>query len=265
MPLADIPGGSIHYQIVGQGSTLVMLLPHSIGPAGRKSYVDPLAEHYSVITFDPRGTGGSSPAPERLSMASQAEDVIALLDSLDVDQAHLICHSTGCGVGLSLTTGFSGRVGDLILVTPWSHADSHLTSIQNLRIAVARVLEPSQYTRFNSTLLFPAEYRRKYHVEFDLLATQARSAPQDAEEIARRLGAILDFDGRPLLAGISNRTLVITATDDLLMPSWFAREITDGIKGAKLIEYESGGHMLPETRSMDIVRDVLVFFERPGN
>ena len=262
MAMADIQGARLRYTITGDGAPLVLLLPQSTGPAGRQPLVDALALRHSVITYDQRGTGGSSPAPAALAMADQAADVVGLLDALGLEHAHLLCHSTGCGIGLSLAASYPERVGALVLAAPWTYADTHLSTMQNLRKAAARALDAQQYARFNAALLFPPEFRRADEAGFTRLAVEAPSQPQDPDAFAARLDAILAFDARPLLSAIRCATLVTVATDDQLMPAWFAAEAASGIDAAEFVEFDGGGHMLPETRTAEWLASVLEFLQR---
>ncbi len=262
MAIANIHDAHVHYEITGQGTPLVLLLPQSTGPTGRQLLIDSLAQRHSVITYDQRGTGNSSPAPDAMSIAMHAEDVVGLLDALGLDQASLICHSTGCGIGLSVASNNPERVNALVLAAPWTHADGHLTTMQNLRKATAATLDPESYAHFNAALLFPPEFRRANEAGFNRLAIEARDRPQDAAQIARRLNAILAFDARSLLPAIRSEALVVVAKDDQLMPAWFAAEVGRAIAKAEVVELDGGGHMLPETRTAEFVAIVLAFLER---
>lgn len=262
MPQAEIGDGMLHYEIDGQGPALVLLPPQSRGPLGLADLQNSLARRHTVITYDQRGTGGSSSAPTTWSMAAEATDVIALLDALGVERASLLSHSTGCGIGISAAARCPDRVGALILASPWTHADEHLTTMQNLRMTLAHALAPKAYAQFNAALLYPPEYRRSHTDGFQRLAANAPTQPHDAADISRRLTAILDFDARPLLPQITAPTLVVTAKDDQLMPSWFAIEAADAISDAELVYLDGGGHMLLETRSTEITELVLRFLEQ---
>ncbi len=158
MAIADIHGAKVRYEITGHGAPLMLLLPQSTGPAGRQLLVDALAQQHTVITYDQRGTGGSSPAPNAMSIAMHGEDVVGLLDAIGINQASLVCHSTGCGVGLSVAAHHPAWVDALVLAAPWTHADIHLTTMQNLRKAAASALAPEQYAHFNAALLFPPAF-----------------------------------------------------------------------------------------------------------
>jgi len=264
MPMAKIVGGDIHYVRSGDGPPLVLLLPQSAGPVGVAPFVDGLAERFAVLRYDQRGTGQSPPPtnPDAVSMSDRAGEVAGLLDALGISRADFFCHSTGCGIGLAFAAEHGDRVGRIVLASPWAYGDGHLTTMQNLRIAAARALAPSDYARFNASLLFPPTYRRLNQAGFDRIAAEA--APQDAAQIARRLNAILAFDSRPLTPKIDRPTLTMTAEDDQLMPTWFGRDIAKAMPNGRYIELQGGGHMLPETRTAEMLDLVTEFLRAPG-
>jgi len=250
---------TLHHALAGAGTVVTLVLPQSAGPGGSSALVDGLARRHSVLTFDPRGTGRSGPAPAELSMPSMAHDLLGLLDTLGIARTHLLCHSTGCGVGQSLAAKHPERVTSLVLAAPWTHADGHLRTMQTLRKAAARALDAEQYERFNAALLFPPGFRRGDEAGFARLASAAAARPVDADAFARRLDAILEFDARPLWTAIGCPTLVSVARDDQLMPPWHARDTAEGIAGARLFELDGGGHMLPETQTAAFLALVLPF------
>jgi len=261
MPIANVQGGDIHYTRNGTGAPMTMLLPQSSGPSGVTRFLDDLGKRFSVVCYDQRGTGKSAPVPsaEAMQMAGRAEEVHGLLDSLEIERSWLCCHSTGCGIGFAAAAANPSRISGLILISPWSYGDAHLTTMQNLRVAAARGLEPYRYAWFNASLLFPPDYRREHHAGFEAMAKSATSAPQDAEAIKQRLDAILAYDARPVAPNIDCPTLICASEDDQLMPVWFARELADLIPDAELCVLPGGGHMLPETRGDAVAQTIIEF------
>ena len=259
MPFARIEDGGIHYEEIGGGAALAMLLPQSSGPVGVGPFADRLAARFRVIRYDQRGAGRSAPvtAPGGMTMAGRAGELAGLLDALGIGKAHLFCHSTGCGIGLAFAASRPARVAGLALANPWSHGDAHLTAMQRLRVAAARALDPYRDAWFNASLLFPPDYRRAHAGAFEALASNA--APQDADRIEARLEAILAFDARPLAPGLVCPTLIATAADDQLMPPWFGAELAALIPGAAHMALDGGGHMLPETRAGALAGVVIDF------
>ena len=259
MPLAQTASGPIAYTSSGSGAPLVLCLPQSSGPVGVEPFIEGLAETFTVIRYDQRGTGGSPPPadPAAVTMADRAEEVAALLGALQIPKAHLFCHSTGCGIGIAFATAYPEKLDRLVVTTPWQYGDPHLITMQNLRIAAARALNPQDYATFNASLLFPPSYRRENEAGFT--AQAASAAPQDPDQIAARLHAILGYDTRPVTPTIQAQTLVISSDDDQLMPYWFGRDIAASLPNARYEELRGGGHMLPETQTEALLRLVTPF------
>ncbi len=250
---------AVSYERFGTGEPLLVLLPSSAGPRGTTELLRRFGDYRDVVCVHPGQTARSEAVSAAHLLASLADEVVDLIDALELGPVDLVCHSTGCGIGQSLASRYQARVRRLILVAPWTHADPHLHGMQTLRIAAARTFDPEQYSRFNAALLFPPEYRRAHEAGFAQMARAAVDAPQDADAIACRLQAILAFDARVVWRDIASPTLVVTARDDQLMPSWQARETAAGIPGAELVELDGGGHMLLETR-FDTLADLISGF-----
>ena len=191
MPFMTLEAGDIFYEIhqvhdslpSNQAIPVVILRPISRGPIGIGPFIELLAHHHPVINYDQRGMGQSPPgkihAP--VPMSARANEVFELLDALGLRTAHLVCHSTGCGIGLSMIAAQSERIATLTLVSPWAYGDAYLTRMQNLRIAAAKALMPDDYFRFNVSLLYPPEYRRQHEEGFAQMELVAADTEVNAE------------------------------------------------------------------------------------
>ncbi len=261
MPFAESTEGSIFYQMDGRGEPLIMLLPQSRGPRGVNALIDLLSKKFNVIRYDQIGTGRSHLGSGNydLSIPNRANEVATVLDSLAIESANLLCHSTGCGIGLATAYMLNKRVKSLILINPWSYADDYISTMQRLRISAANNLSPYDYAHFNFTMLFPAQYRRLYQKEFEQIAVKAISQPHNPDQIKNRLEAILEYDTREIASKVSCSTLAITSNDDILMPNWHAAEIVENIPNSCLTTLRYGGHMLPETRGKRILSEICDF------
>jgi pimeloyl-ACP methyl ester carboxylesterase len=103
----DIPvaaGEILRTTSVGSGRPVV-LIPGLFGAAfGYRKIVGPLAElGYRAIVIEPLGFGWSShPRRANYSLSAQTTRVGAVLDSLGIDQALIVAHSTGASIALRL-------------------------------------------------------------------------------------------------------------------------------------------------------------------
>lgn len=93
------------------------------GRTGHAPLLEALSRSHRVLTYHQRGTGRSDAAQPGQSIDSLAEDLSALLQAVGFARAHLVCHSTGCGVGQALAAAQPQQVASLVLALPWTHAD----------------------------------------------------------------------------------------------------------------------------------------------
>ena len=122
MPNINLPTGvNLHYESHGQGEPLVLIPSTAFSGEVWKPYQVPeLSKSLNLIIHDPRGCGGSSVAQEVYTIDQMANDVVALLDHLGIPSAHVLGHSMGGRIGLSMALNFPGRVKSLILAASGS-------------------------------------------------------------------------------------------------------------------------------------------------
>ncbi len=118
----------------GEGVPLVVV--HGLfGSADNwRSHVKAWQQTRRVIAVDLRNHG-RSPHAEGMGYDAMAEDVIALLDRLEVPRAHLLGHSMGGKVVISLARLAPERVASLIVadIAPRAYGHDHDTVFAGLR------------------------------------------------------------------------------------------------------------------------------------
>ncbi|WP_109508825.1 alpha/beta fold hydrolase [Nocardioides speluncae] len=116
MKTAHTNGIELAYDVRGVGEPVLF-----IHGAIWADFLRPLAEQpafgeFQTIRYHRRGYGESGgPAG---GFDTQAADVVALLDHLDVDRAHLVGHSEGAMIALVLAASHPDRVRSLTLIEP---------------------------------------------------------------------------------------------------------------------------------------------------
>jgi 2-hydroxy-6-oxonona-2,4-dienedioate hydrolase len=80
--------------------------------------VGALAEHRRVIAYDYPGHGYTSTATADLEIGTYVEHLVALLDALGIDRAHLCGESLGGWVAVKAAAACPDRVARLVLNTP---------------------------------------------------------------------------------------------------------------------------------------------------
>lgn len=115
----QVPGARLHYEIRGTGPLLVVVgLP--MGCKGFAPIVRPLAEHFTVVTFDPRGVH-SSPADDPDQAADpelMADDVHRLIAALDAGPVYLFASSGGGVTALALAARHPDQVRAVVAHEP---------------------------------------------------------------------------------------------------------------------------------------------------
>lgn len=122
MPNVKLPTGvDLYYETHGQGEPLVLIPSTAFSADVWKPYQVPgLSKSLNLIIHDPRGCGRSTVKQEVYTIDQMANDVVTLLDHLGIRSAHVLGHSMGGRIGLSMTLNFPGRVKSLILAASGS-------------------------------------------------------------------------------------------------------------------------------------------------
>jgi pimeloyl-ACP methyl ester carboxylesterase len=127
MPYATHQGVRIHYQVEGAGPPLVLLhgFNGNLERWYESGYVEPLQHDYHLILIDARGHGASDKPHERTAYAwpIPVADVVAVLDHLQIPQAHVLGYSMGGEVCFGLAKYAPTRVISLTLGVSWPTAD----------------------------------------------------------------------------------------------------------------------------------------------
>jgi pimeloyl-ACP methyl ester carboxylesterase len=122
MPLEKISTGiDLYYESQGRGEALVFIPGTGFsGNVWMETQVEPLSRSLQVIVHDPRGCGRSTHFKGVYTIDQMANDVAALLEHLNVRSAHIVGHSMGGRIGLSLALNFPAKVKSLILAAAGS-------------------------------------------------------------------------------------------------------------------------------------------------
>jgi pimeloyl-ACP methyl ester carboxylesterase len=185
------------------------------------------------------GFGGTEPADEEMTMAAAADRVLAELDRAGVDRAVVCGLSMGGYVAFELWRRARHRFAGLVLANTRAEPDTEEGA------AGRRALAERLRREGNGFLVETPPPLLSQGAPEDLWAYIRRMiADQPADAIAAAsLGMAERPDSRPDLPGIDVPTLVITSTDDTLIPSAVSAPMADAVPGATLLVIEGAGHV----------------------
>lgn len=256
---ADLAGVRFWYRVAGHGPILVVQAPGwGVGSGYLQNGLASLEKFFTVIYYDPRGSGRSSrPSdPKLMSTDDMIDDLGRLRLYWGLDSITVLGHSHGGAIALGYAIQHPELVHQLILVD--TCAEDHDFTAERQQEIAARKDDP----RFK-----------------DAIAMLASNDPQTDEEFAAYLNKIMPLffydpvagmpefaktdtgpppsawahhaigaTGRPvtkqksLLDHVKARTLVLVGQSDWICPVSEARRLHKGIQNSRLVVLEKSGH-----------------------
>jgi pimeloyl-ACP methyl ester carboxylesterase len=257
-------GQELFYEIHGDGPPLVLVMGIGYDSSlWTLQQVPVLSTRFRVILLDNRDAGRSSRADHPYRVADMADDVAGLLDALDIRRAHLLGLSMGSMIGIEFALRHPDRLDRLVLAGPGgAPARSAVDPISIWNWVKANDPGGEVFGGQQLTWLFSAGFLRDQQAVQETIALLASNPnPVQPEAYDRQAQAYLHFDALDRLDGITARTLVIVGEQDLLTPPWVAREVADGIPGARFdtITGDGSSHVVPLERPDEFNRLVMNF------
>jgi pimeloyl-ACP methyl ester carboxylesterase len=209
MPKVPIDGFQLYYESEGDGEPLILIPGFASGRSLWQKQVGPLARHFRVISFDPRGVAQSDKPAGTQSISLLADDVAALLTFLGIESAHVVGVSFGGFVAQEFALRHSGRLRRLVLCCTSFGGPNHV------------VPEPAIMTEI----------------------MQPRAAGDVSEEMYRvQLQAAVKFNTEDRLGEIRSPTLIVSGDSDVIVPVENSYNLAKQIPNAEIRLVSGGSH-----------------------
>jgi aminoacrylate hydrolase len=262
MPEVRVGDSEIYYESHGKGPA-VLLVPGLGGVGGYwLPNIPAFTRGHQVIIHDHRGTGQSSRSLIKYSVDQMTTDLIAVMDDLGIEKAHLVGHSTGGAIGQTLAATHPERLLSLTIYASWTKADPFFRRVFEARRTLLTAAGVAAYVRATPVFLYPDWW---INDNIDTLEAREKVVIPNfppAEIAASRIDAVVDFDRTADLGAIAVPTMIIVAKDDILTPPYYSRQLAQMIPGAEFVELERGGHCASETNPTAFENAVLGFIGR---
>jgi 3-oxoadipate enol-lactonase len=253
---------AVSYTVDGAADAPVVVLSNSLGAT--RAMWDPqvpaLAERYRVVTYDTRGHG-ESPAPAGpYTLDDLVDDLVALLDEVGAERAHVAGLSLGGMIGMRLAVRNPERVHRLAVLCTSAKPDPQpfLDRAATVRSGGTAPLAPTVAGRW-VTPPFAAEHPKL------VARLEAMIAGADDEGYAACCEVVAGVDLREDLARITAPTLVVSGAEDLALPPEHQRLIVDGIPGAELLTVSPAAHLANLERTLEVTGALLGHFDAAGD
>ena len=248
----------IAYKIFGKGQPVLLINGFS-APLDfwEPTFLGKLASNHTVVTFDNRGIGNTTSGDNKFTIPQFANDASGLLDALNISNADIIGWSMGGMIAQELALTHPDKVGKLIIYA--STCGGKETVQPNPEIVKTfGNWSGSQSERLQRLvpLLFPEAWLIQNLGYLQNLPKTSEIVP--IETLNQQTKAIINWAGTcGRLNSITQPTLVIIGTNDILTVPVNSLLITDKIPGAILVGIQGGGHGLmfqyPEKFSMAVL------------
>jgi 3-oxoadipate enol-lactonase len=267
MPQVEVDGLTINYDVQGTGEPLLLIPYLSADHACYAFQLPAYTEHFSCIALDLPGTGESDKPAGPYSTAGYADQVIAFLGAVGIQEAHIAGVSLGAGVGMYLAARHPDRVRSLSLHSAWDASDSYLKTVVELWRTLASSLPTVADVVIQGIFPFcftPEMYAQR--PEFvDTLVDFARGRPaQPVDAFLAQTDAAIAHDASAILRDIRAPSLITCGAHDLVCGARFAERLKSRIGGSELVVFDhlshAGLHEDPETFN----RATLDFLLRQG-
>lgn len=235
------PDGWLHYTVSGRNHAPVLVLLHPLGASGEiwRAQLPVFEQFFRVIRIDLHGQGDSKLAtgafsPQRIER--YLDDVLAVLDSLDIERAHWCGLSLGGAIAIAAAARYPRRVLRLVLAN--TAASFPPAALWDERIATA--LGPGMDALLEAipARWLGADFRARHPEALEALDLQLRKT--SARGYAEACSALRELALEPELAAIHAPTLVIAGASDLSTPIERAEALVAGIEGADLLVLDAG-------------------------
>jgi 3-oxoadipate enol-lactonase len=260
MPSIDAGGTELHYVRAGSGEPMLLIQGMAATHVtwGRP-FLAPLEESFECIVFDNRGMGLSGPAEMPFTINDLAGDAIALLDALEIEQAHIVGISMGGMIAQELSLAHPGRIRTLTLgATYCGGPEGTLMAPEDLEMLAAAMAsgERQQVFRAMWEINLSPNFRT-VESRFGEFCDMASALPAPKRIVMQQMRACGAHNTSERLKPNDVPTQLIHGTVDRLL------RVNNGIQIASLLSVEPQlledvGHMFwweqPE-RSAALVRD----------
>jgi len=263
MPKVKAQGIDLYYEVHGAGYPLVLI--RGLGSNADHWYCQrpAFSPCYSVVTFDNRGIGRSEGPDVPYTISMMAGDTVGLMDAIGISRAHILGISMGGMIAQEIALTYPQRVRGLILACTHCGGDRAVRPAEEIaRAFIEYIFTGSQEAAQNiPRCLFTERTLREAPEVVKRYQEISSRFPPTPDTMIRQWKAIQAHDTWEDLARVQAPTLVLSGSDDVLVPPENSKILADRIPNAQLQVIEGGGHQFLVEEADAFNRAVLEFLE----
>ncbi|GAB2548524.1 alpha/beta fold hydrolase [Spirosoma aerophilum] len=232
----------ISLNVLEQGSgSLTLIFLHYFGGSALEwaSVISQLSDQYRCLAVDLRGHGDSDAPAAGYSVDTMADDLSALIDSLDVQEFVLVGHSMSGKVALALAARQPAGLRALVLVSPSPPVPEPIPDDEREKLLTGHGKRSSA----EKTLKNITEAPVSEAVREQIIADDLRTA-KPAWEAWLQAGSKEDISDRMQSINVPVH-IIVGQEDRALPPDVQERMVLPDLKNASFDTIAKAGHLLP--------------------
>lgn len=244
MPTVKTDRAEVFYEEAGAGVPVILVAGLAADHRHWFRAAPMLAQYCRVIMPDNRGCG-QTVYEGPITIDDMADDIIAIMDSLGIEKAHLLGWSMGSHIALNAAARYPGRVSTLCLVS--SYADRPARSEYILRNMAERYLAGELSGEMAGVIFNLMTRSGTWFDERKAAGKPVRSAEMpDAKQMYDQLLAVDGYNPREHAESIDIPVLSVHGLDDIMTEPRFGDALCDVIKDCEKIRIAGEGHFIPQ-------------------
>ncbi|MGB9695511.1 MAG: alpha/beta fold hydrolase [Caldisericaceae bacterium] len=246
MGYIDSSGIKLYYEVYGEGKPLILVGGIAQQICMWKYQIEAFRNDFKVVVFDNRGAGKSEKPDSGYSVDTFAIDVKAIIDSLKLDQPHILGVSFGGFVAQKVAYKYADFIDKLVLVNTAFGGPKYVPpsmDVINNMIYGASGDNPLEKGVNSLSLSFTKEYFEQHKTEIEELVRCLLENPQPSYAYNGQVMAGASFNMEEESKHIKNETLVLTAMNDRVVPEENGIMLSKNIPNSKLVQIPNAGHL----------------------
>jgi len=252
-------GIQMNYELTGKKDASIVMLSHSLGSSvlmwnpQRKA----LESHFQVLRYDIRGHGKSEAPPGAYSLELLAEDAVALLDALGIDQVHWVGLSMGGMIGQSVALNYPKRLRSLTLCDTGAAIAPEAQPIWQERIDAVREKGVESQLELTMERWFTSSFLKLNPYMLGVIREEFLATP--AKGYLGCIYAIRKLNYLDRISEIKIPTLIMVGEDDPGTPVSASEAMHQRIPNSKFVIIKSARH-LSNVEQPEVFNDNLLTF-----
>ncbi len=251
----------IYYQVHGKGPVILLIAGLASDSQSWQFILKPMTKNFTVITFDNRGTGRTKIKDHNFSVRDMANDALALLKHLGIEECMVLGHSMGGCIAQDLALLIPEKISKLVLVSTTTKMSDRNKSLFDYFLAEWQSNIPQeQWLRNLFYWLFsPHAFTNKKFLDAAIIYTMCYPYQQTFESFKSQIDALVQYDSTAYVTDIVPETLIVSGTKDILVYPDESEKLKKiaGFKDFKLVK--NAGHSIHAEYPDEFVNSVSPF------